>query len=24
MNLGASFEADIWSYGILVCEMLSG
>ena len=24
MNLGASFEADIWSYGILVCEMHSG
>jgi protein kinase A len=24
LNLGASFEADIWSLGIMLCEMLSG
>lgn len=24
MNLGASFEADIWSFGILLAELLSG
>lgn len=24
LNHGASFEADIWSYGIILCELLSG
>jgi serine/threonine protein kinase len=24
LNLGSSFEADIWSYGILLCELISG
>ena len=23
-SLGYSFEADIWSYGILLCELLQG
>lgn len=23
-SLGYSFEADIWSYGILLCELISG
>lgn len=24
LQLGASFEADIWSFGILLCELISG
>lgn len=23
-NIGAGFEADIWSFGVLICEVISG